>query len=543
MTRDEQLAECRADLPGLAWGNAQVVLILGLGDGLIVEEARRHTAVPILVLEPRDHYREAWTPIEGVRVFPSVEPLRTALHPLIEEKTNFLSLVPEWWGDELQAYRQEFDLAARRSYSLKITGSNTALKMSKQWLERFLDAMPYIIGKPTANSMAGSMAGIPAVIVGAGPSLDGNVERIRDLYGRALVIACNTALLPVEAAGGHPDLVAIAEAKDSRAQLTRSRLIPEMTLLAGAHVHPAVYTLPWLRTLPVIGNHGPWARWFCRTTNVHPITSGGSVTTIAYGTALMLGCNPIILVGQDCAFKAERAYCSNSTHEDARVEFDGRVGTLHMSKVAREASAEVGQTLPYFQGEQREVEAWGGEGTVQTLAMYDDFRGWFEQSSYEARRSLGTRTINATEGGARMQGVEEMRLADVVEMLPVLETAPGARLAALYRRARPVQREDVVAALREQKREAAKFAKLAERGHDLIERLAKVDAEFRKQAESSELMDSWVGAKLKSIREDMGDEYKKPFSRTRALYGAAGDAALVELNPRIDALVAEVSHV
>jgi hypothetical protein len=85
-----------------------------------------------------------------------------------------------------------------------------------------------------------------------------------------------------------------------------------------------------------------------------------------------------------------------------------------------------------------EIPAWGGEGVVYSGVSFSGIRGWFESAAAvltEARDGL--RLVNATEGGGRIQGFEESRLADVLRDLPEVGITPGA-LAALAAQSGPV---------------------------------------------------------------------------------------------------------
>jgi hypothetical protein len=68
----------------------------------------------------------------------------------------------------------------------------------------------------------------------------------------------------------------------------------------------------------------------------------------------------------------------------------------------------------------RETAAWGGTGTVYTTLGFTAVRGWFEFASIVlADECPELRLVNATEGGARITGFEEQKLADVLRDLPV----------------------------------------------------------------------------------------------------------------------------
>jgi hypothetical protein len=66
-----------------------------------------------------------------------------------------------------------------------------------------------------------------------------------------------------------------------------------------------------------------------------------------------------------------------------------------------------------------EVTAWGGLGTAMSTIGFSAVRAWLESASITlAKLRPDTRLVNATEGGARIAGFEECRLAELLATLP-----------------------------------------------------------------------------------------------------------------------------
>jgi hypothetical protein len=67
----------------------------------------------------------------------------------------------------------------------------------------------------------------------------------------------------------------------------------------------------------------------------------------------------------------------------------------------------------------REVVAWGGGGTVMSTIGFCAVRAWCESASVTlAQNRPETRLVNATEGGARIAGFEELGLVELLSTLP-----------------------------------------------------------------------------------------------------------------------------
>ena len=123
------------------------------------------------------------------------------------------------------------------------------------------------------------------------------------------------------------------------------------------------------------------------------LANGGHVTSAAFTLALVWGCDPIVLVGQDLAFSQGRSYAQ------------GRVG---------------GGQPPGDQ--RREVPAIGG-GTVETSVVMAGYIDWYrEAAAFLSQRKDGPRLVNATAQGAWLPGFEHL---DLTAILGELRQAHG----------------------------------------------------------------------------------------------------------------------
>jgi hypothetical protein len=128
-----------------------------------------------------------------------------------------------------------------------------------------------------------------------------------------------------------------------------------------------------------------------------------------------MGCNPIILVGQDLSFKDDgQLYVTTSCDGDAKAQFNdddtvvltGYSGTSKSVEMLQKSDGEYNRskqlTLPGFYG-----------GEVRTNSVFAFFHRWFENvaKDYEGKTEL----LNCTEGGAYIAGMQHMALNEAVE--------------------------------------------------------------------------------------------------------------------------------
>ncbi len=303
---------------------------------------------------------------------------------------------------------------------------NTVAAFSRTWLEQGVANLDAIARWPSVASVDGRLAGIPAIICAPGPSLAHNVALLRELRGRALIIAFSHSLRPLRAAGVVPDVVVTVDPQDVRDHFAPGDLDGVGALINGVTVHPALWQLGVARQFSLAGN-GALDRWLYDSVGDHDdadVPGGGSVATTALSLALRWRCDPIVMVGLDLSFPGGQYYVATSCDGAARAEVDasGQVSVAGWS-AGFHAMKAAGGPRP---ARERSIElpGWHG-GTVPSSFMFALFHRWFVEV---ARREQARVTLyNCTEGGARIEGMTHVPLRDVVATL----TAPVDVAAAL----------------------------------------------------------------------------------------------------------------
>lgn len=144
------------------------------------------------------------------------------------------------------------------------------------------------------------MAGTPAIIVGAGPSLEENQEALKAWKDKALILAAGSAIQVVDV---EPDL---AVAIDPHTPLLR-RKFPDVPLCFQGRVHPDSLTRIKGEKFTFPDSHFAFESWL---TGQESFNSGWTVGNAAVAMAVHLGCNPIILVGMDYCYRGKQKYAT-----------------------------------------------------------------------------------------------------------------------------------------------------------------------------------------------------------------------------------------
>ena len=226
-------------------------------------------------------------------------------------------------------------------------------------------------------------------MVGAGPSLDRNIRDLQKMDGRVLLIAVDTALRPLLAAGIVPQIVVSVDPSELNARHLRDIADRRGSwLVAEASIDPAVFPPYAGRTFTFnVSQHQPWPWLSAHGLGRGTLRAWGSVLTTAFDLAIRAGCDPIVFAGADLAYSGGLQYCRNTTYEDKWRDFptDAARAALFKTYLAERPHL----TQPDVHG-----------GAVTTTPHFVQFRDWIVSRANEA---ADRRIVNAT-GGGILQG-------------------------------------------------------------------------------------------------------------------------------------------
>lgn len=364
--------------------------------------------------------------------------------------------------------------------------------------------------------LAGAFGGKPAVIAAAGPSLDKQLPLLRAHRDQVVVIAIGQTLKALREAGIEPDLVHVLESKDVSRQLTGAGDTRDLCLVLTPDAHPTIFDVPARATFTATTGSSPMGTWIAKATGESRFTmGGGTVAQGAVGLAVMMGCDPILLIGQDLAFTDGRAYAKGSAYDFVKVElaeddtcaFTGmnEKGRLVPDETRRDNGDRVGKGRIVW------VDGWNEGERVPTWRAYAAFIEQYREIGVGLSKR-GIRLVNCTEGGARIPMVEHRPFHEALCALPdealearrVLLSAYDAsprRTLADYRGAiRSARRrldaleKEVERARRYERsmRERLAFARGEQQQVEILRGIARCEKRIREQLEQATWLDALV---------------------------------------------------
>lgn len=253
---------------------------------------------------------------------------------------------------------------------------------------------------PPTDPLKDRFAGYPAIVVSAGPSLEKNVELLREAKGKAVIIAVQTTLKPLLRLGIAPDFVTSLDYHEiSRRFFEGIEDFGNIHLVAEPKVTWHVIDTFKGKVSLLKNEFGD----LCLGSAVrkrHAITAGSTVAHLAFYLAEYIGADPIVLIGQDLAFTDNMYYApGNPIHDTWSVELN-RFQTLEMKEWERVLRNQ--QIL-------RKVEDVHG----RTIYTDEQMFTYLQQFERDFANSTAT-VIDATEGGARKMGTTAMSLHEVL---------------------------------------------------------------------------------------------------------------------------------
>ncbi|HBA83829.1 MAG TPA: hypothetical protein DCZ95_07030 [Verrucomicrobia bacterium] len=209
---------------------------------------------------------------------------------------------------------------AKNTVHLNVFNLGTLVYRGPHWQYNTIQNLPQLIAHPGVARLEGLFAGKPAVIVGAGPSLNEALAYLPQAAGQAVIVSTGTALRPLRKAGLRPDLTVSVDASHLTARQFET-CCDDLYLACSSLAYPPL--LPKFRGLfSASMASNPISEWLNTVgESKGALTAAGTVTTSAIDLAIRMGCNPIICIGADLSFSDDgTTHVSNSMYHGSRLD-------------------------------------------------------------------------------------------------------------------------------------------------------------------------------------------------------------------------------
>jgi len=263
------------------------------------------------------------------------------------------------------------------------------------------------------EQLQNKFADIPAILVAGGPSLDKNIHLLKQAQEKAVIIAADTVLPILLAHGVHPHFLTCIDANN----LTYEKfadVIPKVrdtALICSSWVNPKTpKNFPANQTFWTFTGK-PIEVWLNSLLGGNFLTGGAStVAHLNLISAGILGCDPIIFMGQDLSFPNSASHAKGTVLQGLAPTGD-IIGKL----------------------EENTVKGIDGR-LLRTNRSFLGMKKHFEAMIADSDKTF----INATQGGAHIQGTQILTLQETIDKYCRTQIFATERLKQFYNQLTPI---------------------------------------------------------------------------------------------------------
>jgi len=310
----------------------------------------------------------------------------------------------------------------------------------------------------TVNELTGAARGFPAVLVSAGPSLARNVQLLSEpgIRDRVVIIAVQTVLKPLLARGIRPHYVTALDYHEISARFYEDLPpLPDVTLVAEPKAHASVLDR-FPGPIRVLQNNFLDRLLGDLTRPIEKLKAGSTVAHLSLYLAEHLGCDPIIMTGQDLGFSDGLYYCPGTAIHDVWAGELNAFNTLEMMEWQRIA---------------RHKQHLQKREDVRGRPIYTDEQMLTYLAQFERDFAQSTATIiDATEGGLPKQHTAPMPLA---EALTTYATRPLPALPEAFVEPEPNRLDHVATLLEKRIDQARDFRRISQQTIPILRKMLK----------------------------------------------------------------------
>ena len=267
---------------------------------------------------------------------------------------------------------------------------NTCKHFSERWFESFIGNFDYCLNSTFLSDIKDSVKNKPAIILSAGPSLEKNINLLKECKDKFFIISGGRTLSKLEEINVKPDLCVIIDGDEISYDIVKDNIKIDTPLVFCNATNEKI-----------LQNYK--GKKIYDSTNIdfigsiikkmqEPLFLGGSVAHACINTAIHIGCNPIILIGQDLAYTNDKVHASfceltedkykhEEVLENVKSENDIYVDDIYGNKVR----------------------------TSRSLNMFR------ENIEKIVKNNSNVKFINATEGGAKIEGTDIITLKEAID--------------------------------------------------------------------------------------------------------------------------------
>ena len=311
-----------------------ITIVYGIGLGYLFQYTAQNSKGRVILYEPNlDILKMAFTlvdfsnEIKSNRIYVTTnfedlnETLRNCYNEIKYPDIIYLPSYGEIFTEQMKADAESLKIlvggvATDYSYT-KNRFYTIALKILKN--------IPYLVKETPLCNITNVFNGKTAIICSAGPTLSENLETLKKYQNNVVIFAVGPACKALINAGINPDFICVIEDRNCSSQLrgldlSKSNLILEPFTNIAFHKKENEVKHIFSHTSNNLPPNILWKN--LAGIDISEYYSRGTVSYCALNCARILGCNRLVLVGQDLAFLDGQIYSKDSVYKDLKLRFN-----------------------------------------------------------------------------------------------------------------------------------------------------------------------------------------------------------------------------
>ena len=418
-----------------------VHIIYGIGLGYLFQEFAEKALGKVILYEPSvEMLRVTFEIVDFLPVlvkknvfvastFEDIKNIIAGVHLIgTKSKINFLNFHRENFGKEISKFAQDINTyisIVDFNRKFEAVNNDSFVWSTVNNLSKRIKAKPLSILKDAYKN-------VPSVIVSAGPSLYENIQKLKDIKDKVVIFSVGTAFKELIKNDIIPDFLVVIERFDTSKQFTEfADILPNVNLICEPFTAGNVLNLPFKNIFINFSNELVSNLWLAELFDekFDEYETRGTVSYCGLNSAKILGCNPLILLGQDLAYRNGDCYSKNSVYHSLKIKYDNDLAkeVLYVENIDEYRESLYGKTedpalinklndrienkLSYLNSTLSFVDSQDGFRLPTDIA----FKLYIEYfKEYAKKVGSSVNLINASIGGAQIDGYRNVALETAV---------------------------------------------------------------------------------------------------------------------------------
>lgn len=239
-------------------------------------------------------------------------------------------------------YAQEADAFTKVFHSVVLNDRTNLLTQSffkQEWPENIMLNLAKTVNGRSVHDLQNEFEDYTVFVVGSGPSLDADIEYIKQMQNKALIFAAGSSTRALLKYGIRPHLIVSIDGNEKNYEVFKDLDLKGIPMVYASYVkYKIVDDLKDDLYHVFIGSDSITSYIMDIQETTKQFFTTASVTGTVIQLAAMLGCKKMVLIGQDLSYPGEEIYSSSVDHFDSE-----EIGNLRKTAIEMVENVRGGQ--------------------------------------------------------------------------------------------------------------------------------------------------------------------------------------------------------